>query len=130
MSEAAHVLDASALLAILGDEPGADEIPGGSVPMISAVNLLEVSIVLTRRGISARKASSILDALALEVVPFEGALIERATTIHAKARDRGLSLGDAACLATAHAHGATAWTADRAWKGLEVGVAIRLLRAT
>ena len=87
-----------------------------------------MSIVLTRRGIPAKRVRAILDVLAIEIAPFDEALIDRATAIHAKSRERGLSLGDAACLATAQAHGATAWTADRAWKGLEAGVPIKLLR--
>jgi hypothetical protein len=37
-------------------------------------------------------------------------------------RAQGLSLGDRACLALAHALGAAALTTNRAWRGLEVGV--------
>lgn len=128
MSERPVVLDASALLAILSGEEGAQTVPAHGIPVISAVNLLEVSIVLTRRGIPAKRVRAILDALALKVAPFDEPLIDRASAIHAKARERGLSLGDATCLATALARGGTAWTADRAWKGLDVGVPIQLLR--
>ncbi len=122
------VLDASALLAVLSGEPGADAVPSRGLPVVSAVNLLEVSIVLTRRGIPPESVREILDALALEVVAFDESMIERSTAIHAKSRERGLSLGDAACLATAAARGGVAWTADRAWKALDVGVPIQLIR--
>jgi PIN domain nuclease of toxin-antitoxin system len=128
VSDTPTVLDASALLAILGSEEGADALPQGDLPRISAVNLLEASIVLVRRGLTPRRARSVLDAFALDVVPFDASMIERATAIHAKTRAKGLSLGDAACLATAHACGGTAYTADRAWRSLDVGVPIRLIR--
>ena len=122
------VLDASALLAVLSGEPGADAVPSRGLPVVSAVNLLEVSIVLTRRGIPPESVREILDALALEVVAFDESMIERSTAIHAKSRERGLSLGDAVGLATAAARGGVAWTADRAWKALDVGVPIQLIR--
>ena len=122
------VLDASALLAVLSGEPGADAVPSRGLPVVSAVNLLEVSIVLTRRGIPPESVREILDALALEVVAFDESMIERSTAIHAKSRERGLSLGDAVCLATAAARGGVAWTADRAWKALDVDVPIQLIR--
>lgn len=122
------VLDASALLAVLSGEPGAEQVPSRGIPVVSAINLLEVSIVLTRRGITPRRVRAILDALALEVVPFDESMIDRATAIHAQTRERGLSLGDAVCLATAEARGGTAWTADRAWKGLDVGVPVQPIR--
>ncbi|MEY4607979.1 MAG: hypothetical protein RL625_196 [Gemmatimonadota bacterium] len=128
MSEGPQVLDASALLAMLSGETGATALPRGGLPVISAVNLLEVSNVLVRRGLTAGQARSILEELAMEVIPFDAELIERASAIHASARDRGLSLGDAVCLATAQSQGGTAWTADRAWAGLEIGVPIRLIR--
>ena len=128
MSEQPVVLDASALLALLAGEPGADAVPTRGLPVISAINLLEVSIVLTRRGITPKRVRGILDALALEVVAFDASMIERATAIHAKSRERGLSLGDAVCLATAASRGGVAWTADRAWTALDVGVPIQLIR--
>lgn len=128
VTERAIVLDASALLAVLGSEAGADTLPTHALPVISAVNLLEVSIVLTRRGLTPRRSKAILDALALDVMAFDADMIERATAIHAKSRDRGLSLGDAACLATAHACNGTAWTADKAWKGLDAGIPIHFIR--
>jgi ribonuclease VapC len=128
VSEGPHIFDASALLAMLSGEVGAAALPAGALPVMSAVNLLEVSNVLVRRGLAPAQARAILDELAVEVVPFEGEMIERATTIHAAARDRGLSLGDAVCLATAQDQGGTAWTADRAWQGLEVGVPVRMIR--
>lgn len=128
MSDTPAVLDASALLAMLGSAEGADALPQGDIPRISAVNLLEASIVLVRRGLTPRRARTVLDAVALEVVPFDASMIERATAIHAKARAKGLSLGDAACLATAHACGGAAYTADRAWQSLDIGIPIRLIR--
>jgi ribonuclease VapC len=43
-------------------------------------------------------------------------------------RQRGLSLGDRACLALAESLRQPVLTTDRAWRGLSVGVEIRLIR--
>jgi PIN domain nuclease of toxin-antitoxin system len=43
-------------------------------------------------------------------------------------RGHGLSLGDRACLALARTLGATALTTDRAWRAVDVGVAIEVIR--
>lgn len=128
MADTAAVLDASALLAILGGETGADAVPANVTRVMSSVNLLEVATVLRRRGMPAADVSAALDLTGVEAVSFDAALVDRATDIHHRGRSRGLSLGDAACLATGAALGCAVWTADRAWKGLAVGVEIRLLR--
>lgn len=128
MADAAVVLDASALLAILGGEAGADAVPTRATPVMSSVNLLEVASVLRRRGMSGKDVTETLRLLGIDAVPFDQALVETAADIHQRGRSRGLSLGDAVCLATAAARDAVVYTADRAWKGLAVGVEIRLLR--
>ncbi len=128
MADRPLVADASVVLAILQDEPGGAMLPRGVIPRISAVNLLEVSIVLARHGFTPRRARQALDAMAFTVVPFDDELIESATTIHQKARAKGISLGDAACLATARACGGVAWTADQAWRSIDAGVEIHLIR--
>ena len=123
------VLDASAVLAVIRGEPGAAEVESlDSPPYLSAVNAAEVLSVLGRTGISASRAGHILDALQLRVVPFVPQLAAPVAALHVHARPHGLSLGDAACLATAAAMGAVVYTADRAWRALDVGVEIRLIR--
>jgi len=123
------VLDASAILAVIQDEAGTDALRSlETVPLVSAINLVEVHAVMARAGVTSDVIRATLARLRLEVLPFAPTLVEGAAEIHARGRKRGLSLGDAACLATARAIGGEAWTADSAWRGLDVGVRIRLIR--
>ena len=124
------VLDASALLALLNEEEGAESIAlVAAGATISAVNCAEVVGKLLDAGVSERAARAAIDSLALEVVPFdfEAALAVGAMKVSTKAA--GLSLADRACLALAAALGATAWTTDRAWRGLRVGAEIHVVRS-
>jgi ribonuclease VapC len=131
----APVLDASALLAHLRDEPGADvvgeAIASGAV--ISTVNLAEVlSRVADRGGDPAELAaeltqSGLLDG-AITVEPFTVADAIDAGRLRPLTRDAGLSLGDRACLALARRLDAPALTADADWQGVAHGVELRPIR--
>jgi ribonuclease VapC len=127
---AGPVLDASAVLAVIFDEAGADrvaaEIPGAE---ISAVNVAEVLTKLRDLGMPEATIAAILEGLQLTVIPFADAHAREAARLRAATRAAGLSLGDRACLATAALRGATALSADRAWARLpDLGVRIELLR--
>lgn len=123
------VLDASALAALLLGEPGSDAVEA-ALPnaLINAVNLAEVLIVLTRRGIDVGSAERILDSLALDVMPTDAVLAPEIARIAAETRSKGLSLGDCVCLATARMTELRVLTADRAWATLEVGVQVTVVR--
>jgi ribonuclease VapC len=123
------VLDASALMAVLRDEPGAVTVEAVlDNAAISAVNLSEVQAKLVERGTPAESAWSWLVDLNLEVIDFDAAQARVAGDLRSLTRVQGLSLGDRACLALAHVRGLPAMTADRAWLGLEVGIAVRTIR--
>jgi len=62
------------------------------------------------------------------IVDFQEAMAYRAAAWRTATRAAGLSLGDRACLATAHVLGLRAVTADRRWSGLSLGVKIDLIR--
>ena len=122
------VVDASAVLAYLNDEPGSDMLAanlGGAV--ISAVNLAEVIAKLTD-AFTATEIRDGLSALDLTIVPFDTELAYAAGLLRPATRAAGLSLGDRACLALAHRLGVPALTTDQAWKGLDVGVDIQHIR--
>jgi ribonuclease VapC len=127
MTEFRRVLDASALMAYVWLELGADAVEiEGSV--VSAVNWAEVGQKFASRGqdLAAWRAS--FTAAGLDVVPFNEARAEAAAALWARTRAAGLSLGDRACLALAAELGVPAVTADRAWAGLDVGVEVVVVR--
>lgn len=123
------VLDASALLAVLNGEPGAERViealPGS---VISAVNLAEVATKLQDRGVPDDRVRAIIEALELTVTRLDGDLAIDTGLLRAATRAAGLSLGDRACLVLAASLGATALTTDRSWQALDIGVAIELAR--
>jgi ribonuclease VapC len=131
----APVLDASALLAHLRDEPGADVVAEAiaSGAIISAVNLAEVfSRVADRGGDPAKLAaeltqSGLLDG-AITIEPFTVADAIDAARLRPLTRDAGLSLGDRACLALARRLDAPALTADSEWQGAAHGVEVQPIR--
>ena len=123
------VLDASALMTVLREEPGAAAVEAVlDHAAISAVNLSEVQAKLVERGTAAELAWSSLVDLDLEVIDFDAAQARVAGNLRSLTYAQGLSLGDRACLALAQALGLPAMTADRAWAGLEVGIEIRTVR--
>jgi ribonuclease VapC len=123
------VLDASALLAILNDEKGADEVrellPDA---LISTVNLAEVTTRLSLIGMPGEQIREVLTLLGLEIIPFDEEQAFLAGLFAAKIHSLGLSLGDRACLALASVTSTTAVTANRVWKELKLGVKIQLVR--
>jgi PIN domain nuclease of toxin-antitoxin system len=124
------VLDASALLAVLNREPGADTLTTElmSHAVISAVNLAEVQRKLVTRGINPDAAWGAALTAVGEVTTFTVQHAKTAGSLIAETRSLGLSLGDRACLALALALKAPVYTADRAWKKLKLGVRIHVIR--
>lgn len=123
------VIDASALLALLNAEPGADivaeALPGG---VISAVNLSEVVAKLCEAGMPENAIRQALQPLGLEIEPFDEEQAYQAGLLRAATQAAGISLGDRACLSLAKMLGVVALTADRTWAGLSVGATIKVIR--
>jgi ribonuclease VapC len=123
------VLDASALLAWLVQERGA-EVVASYLPrsVISAVNLSEVLYRGQSLGRHVAALPARLGHLGLRVEPFtaDDALI--ATAIFARDRRRLLSLADRCCLATAMRLGFPAVTDDHAWSTLDLDVEVVAFR--
>lgn len=123
------VLDASAVLAFLNQEAGADAVAGYlGAAAISAVNLAEVISRLSDRGLDPEQCHEVVSKLGLRVVAFDEASAFAAGGLRASARDAGLSLGDRACLGLARASRCAAVTADRTWMRLNLGIDVRLIR--
>lgn len=123
------VLDASALLAVLFREPGGDVVAGHvDGARVSSVNAAEVLSRLTRAGADPSEAYDVLRRLPLEIVPFTEAHALATAALAPLGLAHGLSLGDRACLALAADLRAAAVTADRAWRGLPLGIEIVCVR--
>ena len=111
-----NVLDASALLAYLGGEPGAayvQELLDAGHNACGAANWSEVAQKVEAHGRDWSLAAILLDSYGLVVDP-----VTRADAEWAASRWRageGLSLGDRCCLALADRLDATAVTADARW---------------
>lgn len=123
------VIDASALLALLNAEPGADivaeALPGG---VVSAVNLSEVVAKLGEAGMPEKAIRQALQPLGLEIVPFDEEQAYHAGLLRAVTQDTGVSLGDRACLSLAGMLGVAALTADKAWTALSIRTPIKVIR--
>jgi ribonuclease VapC len=131
-TRAVTVLDASALLALFNDEPGAqavlDALAGDC--LLSAVNQTEVLTKLLDKGLSQAEAVSVMEAVDIDIVAFDESQSRDAAWLRLETRTVGLSLGDRACLALARSRKAVALTADRPWSQVAdaVGVTVRCIR--
>jgi ribonuclease VapC len=131
----APVLDASALLAFLRNESGADEVAEviADGATISAVNLAEVLSSAADRGLEPDDLAEqlvergLLDG-AITVEPFTTADAIDVARLRPLTRDGGLSLGDRAYLALARRLGVPAYTADTTWASVPLDVELRQIR--
>lgn len=120
------MLDASALLALVREEPGAGTVAARlERSVMSAVNWSEV-VGPARADL--RPLRDGLMAAGLRILPFSVEDAEAAGALWAPTRHLGLGLGDRACLALAVRLGVPALTADRAWADLDLDAAIELIR--
>jgi len=123
------VFDASAILALLRNEPGA-EIVAQHIGrgLVSAVNLQEVIKGLLRRGASLDAAIAMLDALHLDVRPHGREDAIAAANLYPATREFGSGLGDRTCMALAIAEGLPVLTVDREWAKIKIA-GLKLLMA-
>jgi ribonuclease VapC len=124
------VLDASALLAVLNGEPGAEKLTPQllSDALSSTVNLAEVQAKLVARGLDPRDAWEATVSPIREARDFTAEHAKLAGSLVAQTRALGLSLGDRACLTLGIILKAPIYTADRSWKNLKLGVPIHVIR--
>jgi PIN domain nuclease of toxin-antitoxin system len=125
------VLDASALIAALLDEPGGALVEAVlDSALIGTVNLAEVAAALARDGNPDEEVRGIIATLKLSCVPPDEAMALDAGLLRSATDRAGLSLGDRFCLALARRLDAPVLTADRSWRKVadQVGVEVRTLR--
>lgn len=115
------VLDASAVLAMLREEPGGDAVAAHvGRAAISAVNLQEVAKELLREGASLEAARAALDELGLDVHPHDREAAYAAAALYEQTKQYGRGLGDRSCMALGLQLGVPVLTTDREWRNVVV----------
>lgn len=122
------VLDASALIALIKQEPGADKVAKvvrGA--RLGVFNFAEVVSHFIHLGMAPHDVDEMLRPLPVEIVVGDADLAREAGYLRAVTAQAGLSLGDRFCLALAKRDGLPAWTADRQWLSIAEGSAVEII---
>lgn len=125
------VIDASALLAMLRDEPGGDKVADVLIDScMCVVNLAEVTSHFVHNDMPSHEVDAMLHPLPVTLVEADAELARVAGHLRAATSKAGLSLGDRFCLALAKRGGLSAWTADRQWASVaeKIGVDVVVIR--
>jgi ribonuclease VapC len=124
------VLDASAILAVINNEPGAEKLTPDMLAraVVSSVNLAEVQTKLVSRGWTSEQAWEDATSPVREVVPFDEEQARMAGDLVIQTRHLGLSLGDRACVALGTVLKVPVYAAGKIWKKLKVSVRIHVIR--
>ena len=127
VAERAFVLDASAVLALLQGEPGADQVEAMlDGALMSCVNLSEVLQKAEQHQVDTEGLEYDLEALGIGFRGF--AVPDARATAERWMAGSGLSLGDRACLTLAATVGGSAVTTERAWIAAAPDVSVTALR--
>ena len=113
------VIDSSALLASIYNEPGGDKVArilAGA--KMSSVNVAEVFTKLADARRLSDEFVETLSSLGITVFDFDISQARKAAELRPLTKHLGLSLGDRSCLALAIQLKATAVTADKEWANL------------
>jgi ribonuclease VapC len=123
------VLDASALIAFLRREPGADKVAEVLAnSCISAVNLAETLGKMVEHGKPLEATSYQVERLRIEVIPFDEEQARIAASLWKQTRSVGMSLGDRACISLALKTSLPAFTTEEAWAKASLGINLVKIR--
>lgn len=108
------ILDASAILAVLLREPGADNVIAElSDAHVSTVNLGEALTRMSDSSVAVKDALDQILRLQPAIHDFDQAMASSIAELRLLTKQYGLSLGDRACLALAGSLGLPVLTSDR-----------------
>jgi ribonuclease VapC len=124
------VLDASAVLALIHDELGAEMVAAElSRAVLGTASLAEVVGKMVDLELDVSRLRELLAAAGVVIEPLLEEDAELAGALRSIAGGRLLSLGDRCCLAlTVRSNPAEVLTADQAWADLDLPIRVRLLR--
>lgn len=126
-----YILDASALLALLNSETGAEVIePLLTYSIMGTVNVAEVIAELNKKlDISPEESKEMVSIMIDQIIPLEFDQSIEVGRLRKMTQGFGLSLGDRACIALGIKLNLPVYTADRVWKELQINdLDIRLIR--
>src|SRR4051812_36107570 len=119
------VLDSSALMALIKKEEGAEIIEKllGKIIM-SSINVSEVAAILLESDMTLQECQECIEPFIESVIPFDTDLSFSTASLKKLTKDKGLSLGDRACIALGILTGYPVYTADKIWAKLKLDCAI------
>ncbi len=121
------ILDSSAIMAVMRQEKGWDVVDEYmDDAFVTSVNYCEVGTSLFNHNISRERIEAMLRGFEVTVLDVDWNICWLATTYRPLTRDKGLSLGDRVCLAAAKVKGWPVLTADKAWKGLDKKLGLKI----
>jgi len=127
----AIILDASALIAFLSEEIGAEIVKKLlSNAVMSCVNIAEVAkFLVDNKNIDNVKARELIEHLISESFVFDNDQAFKTAELISYTKKYGLSIADRACLALSLRTGYPIYTADKVWKKLKIdNIDINLIR--
>ena len=124
-----YILDASAILALLDNEPGANHVLAIITDsVIGTLNLGEAYSKLAERGRDGQQALAEIVSACAGLHSFSQAQAAITGELRPITSHAGLSFGDRACLALAIDLGAEAYTAERNWRRVPVPCPLHFIR--
>jgi ribonuclease VapC len=123
------VLDASALIALLRSEPGADKVAASlAEAIISAVNHSEVLKKTIERGGAAESAGAFIRSLSVAIVPYDESQAFLSASLYPQTKEHGMSFADRACLALGMQRRVTVLTAEHRMGLVTLPIKVKLIR--
>jgi ribonuclease VapC len=131
-AEPGSILDASALIAFLHNEPGAEAVVD-AITATAAVSVVNWAETLSKVAADGDDPQQVADSLQtsdspLILEPLTDADCVEIARLRPLTKAHGLSLADRACLALAKRLEIPVVTADRAWADLNLGTTVQLIR--